>query len=795
MKIIEPFNSSIFASDSAIKIIFIIVGIKRLLKIKKNMTIEKKYLLYQNMDISQFQINKEKWTIPSMTKFIFNKLIILLYVSLLIVYCIYYNSVPELLIFILYIIVCCTSWLVSTRLFYKEFRIYKDQTWKGIRIFWILNSLIKIIELGWKIYGIIQDVEEFLTNKGELIYFILYSTICFISFILFFLAKFHPYDVSIEKKDEDEENIINEDRNDTRISTEIKDELVNNSEEEFTNEEDLSYHNIEALKIELDDSEGFNKKEFNIELKIKTQDFKQLIFTLKIEKVKHKRVKVPIHVSNFNEVILKNYKNKNISKDLINLLKQAYNMSLTLNPQRTSFSADKKNTNLLAYLYREIIKKDYRFLLDLLKFLKIRSEDLIKCLSANYTSIYEEKPSVEKEIERIDTLGSIFDKFDDIGFKDINNDYIKKQRTDKKIKNKTKDFEEEEVNSSISSAIPRKKRNFVQEDYKSFSSFINNILINKRFITVQIISYENISENLNFLIKTINSKKEIFLQLNKDIIHDILYDDELSSFIIDYSENVNEMSKEKQTMEKLFNSYLNNVFYYDEKLFNLFNIHQLMHLDINKFNNEIIIKFFEDHSSNKESFKDDIRLYKFEIKFKIYKDINDIAPLINDGEIEISLSKEQDGKILNNNKTIKSIINIIKLYLILEKMVFDLNNNINKYSELTVMLNNSKIYSGKLLTLLYNISEEQLKNIKNYRTKEVLYGDNKINAIVLEFKKRFINNKLQITKINQEKINDINKEINNLNASFNSLLNQSNLKYSLYFPSFRDLLEFSNLFP
>ena len=624
------------ACDSAIKLIFILIGTKRLLKIKNDMNIEKKYLLYQSFENSQSQISKEKWTFPSMIKFIFNKLIVLLYFSsMIIVICFLFNSDNKNLLphFITkntkdlnlnyYIInkivnclVNCIAWLISTRLFYKEFRIYRDQTWNGMRIFWILHAIINVIYL---IYYCFCEEKDKLDN----IMFILFAIICLISIIVFLLAIFHPYDVIIEKKVIDIEKNVNEDPNETRISTDIQDELLFNSDDEFISEEDISFHNLKTITIELNDNEGFNKKKYEIELRIKTQDFKQLYFSVKIQKVKHKRIKLPINVSNFNEIILKYYKNRNVSKDLINLLKQAYNISLTLNPQRNSFTGDKRNTNLLAHLYKEIIKKDYNFLLDFLNFLKIKSNELIQNLSEEYTSIYDKNPLVEKEIERINTIGSIFDNFDDdINSSNINNKIIKKQKTmdespesEKKINNKTNEFD-----NTISSDLTHpKKRNLISKEYISFSSFINNVLINKRFITIQIISFEQISQKLNFLLKTSKDKNEIMLQKNIDIIHDVLSDDELSNFIIDYSENINDKnSKEKKTMEKLFNSYLNNLLYYDEKMYKIFNINQLINIDMDKFYNEIINNFFEEKSSNIGLFQDDIRQYLFDIKIKIY---------------------------------------------------------------------------------------------------------------------------------------------------------------------------------
>ena len=127
-------------------------------------------------------------------------------------------------------------------------------------------------------------------------------------------------------------------------------------------------------------------------------------------------------------------------------------------------------------------------------------------------------------------------------------------------------------------------------------------------------------------------------------------------------------------------------------------------------------------------------------------------------------------------------------------MVFILNKTIKKYSKLEATLNNSLNISGRYLNIIYNIPENQIKNIKNYRIKDALYGEQKINALISEFEKRFNSSKIQIDKINQDNINDVNKEIRNLNIQLKSLLNKSNLKYVLYFTYFRDLIEFSSLF-
>ena len=266
------FKIVIIGLDSINKIIFIITGIRRLIKIKKDMNIDKKYLLYSNsnMENPQLQkVNKQKWTFPSMSKFILNKLIALLYVASIIIYSIQYNKNNDIhddlikdenIIFIIFIIYCflsCITWLISTRVFYKEFRIYKDQTFSGIRIFWIINNIMNIII-------IIITLLNYDENSNYLIILILFVSICFLYCILSLFAFFHPYDVSIEKNIKDEEDKIIDDGNVTRISTGLQDDLLFNSEDEFTNEEDMSFHNMEALTIELNDSEGFNVKQYNI---------------------------------------------------------------------------------------------------------------------------------------------------------------------------------------------------------------------------------------------------------------------------------------------------------------------------------------------------------------------------------------------------------------------------------------------------------------------------------------------------------------------------------------------------
>lgn len=434
--------------DIVFKIFTIFIGIKRLLKINNNMKIDNKYLSY--LDNSKTKINaKNKWTFFSMLKFIINKLIILIYISLIIIYILdntLWNNeiiIIDLIfyknfIFYIYCIICCIAWLISTRLFYKEYRIYRDQTWYGIRTFWIVNSIISIFKI---ILFFILSPSDKVYDSQNLIFLILTFFNYFLFVILSGLAIFHPYDVLIEKAiKKKNENLITENN--------PHEDLVSNSiDDELENESEISLENYNNIIIEFRNNEQLeNNKLFSLELNIKTTDFYNLIFILKIQNIKYKKEKKCMHVCNFNEVIYKYYKNKKSPKDVLNLLKQAYNISLTINPQRNSFNANKKDVYLLAHLYIEIIKIDKGFLLDLIKFLKIDHNEIINILSNYYTSIFDEKPLIQKDIERMDSLRSIFN--DESGYADTSLTSNKKKSIDEQRYN-SEDIKESNNKDSI----------------------------------------------------------------------------------------------------------------------------------------------------------------------------------------------------------------------------------------------------------------------------------------------------------------------------------------------------------
>lgn len=395
--------------DNIMKIIFNIIGIQRLIKINSNLRITNKYLIYSNIDNSseKNQIYKLNWTFCSMTKFIILKLIAFIYISIMAIYALKNilfkeNSIIDSLfykeyLFYIYYSINIITWIILIRIYYKQYRIYKDQNWYGIKAFWILNFIIILIKL-LLIFNVFKNNSIY--DLPNILFIVLLCLISLFSFLLFLLAIFHPIDIIIKPK------IVDKDEN----KMGIQEDLVSCSDDYFENQ---YFKDKLKKKITIE----INKIKFNLELKIKTKDFSQLDFKMKIEDITYIKTKSTIYVCNFNEIVLKYYNNKNKSNNVLNLLKQAYNISLTLNPRRNSFNGNLKDTYLLGLLYLEIIKIDNEFLLNFIDFLEINNDELNNILTKNYTSIYKQNPLINKEIERLDS-SSIFNNKEDSSFID-----------------------------------------------------------------------------------------------------------------------------------------------------------------------------------------------------------------------------------------------------------------------------------------------------------------------------------------------------------------------------------------
>lgn len=442
------------------KIVFIIIAIKRLIKIHIDMKVNDKYLSRSTIDNSiLIKVYKTKWTCCSMLKFIFSKIIALIYLSLILIKTLKKNGGNKIVIddlmfynkFIIIFYIYCSinfiAWIISIRLYYKEYRIYKDQTRNVLRIFWILNFVFYIFEVLTKFFLIKEKKELFSKDISTLLKFpnfgfiILFAVISFIYFNLFLLAIFHPYDISIEIKNiKYNSNDIQNPKDDDLLSESLLDEDFDSNE----------YQNNNSIKIQIPNTGLLNKKRYNIELKIKTTDFTKLDFKIKIQNELYTKAVKTCYVCNFNEIALKHYNNKKSSSEILNCIKQAYNISLTLNPKRNSYKGNKKDTNVLAFLYLELIKLDVGFLLDLIIFLDIKNDELINDLKKKYSSIYKENPNLNREIERMDSSKSVIQE--DSSFIDSSSSSQKKSVDNNIVLSENKDNDNIINNKDLPSA-------------------------------------------------------------------------------------------------------------------------------------------------------------------------------------------------------------------------------------------------------------------------------------------------------------------------------------------------------
>ena len=146
----------IVIADVLFKLIFLCLAVMRIYTITKEMK-QNPILsfLYLDSTISSDNKNK-KWTPISLIKLILNVLLILIFLSLGILKCVndkYIDIILECLSsnedyskYILppYYFFSSFIFLISTILYYKEFRSYRNQSWNGLRFLWFTHGIISI---------------------------------------------------------------------------------------------------------------------------------------------------------------------------------------------------------------------------------------------------------------------------------------------------------------------------------------------------------------------------------------------------------------------------------------------------------------------------------------------------------------------------------------------------------------------------------------------------------------------------------------------------------------------------
>jgi hypothetical protein len=756
-------------SDMITKIISLILFIKRFSAISKEIK-DKSSLSYSYLDTSlKSQKEKGNWTCTSIFKLEINILISILSFGIGIILYLkinkgkdddfVFNDCNKYIPFI-YFLIEGIIWILSSILFYKEIKNYRNQSWNGLRFFWFSNGIFNFVKIATIIY-IIIDKE----NDRFYAYYIICAH-CFLSIILLYYSIFRPFDFKYKII----EHVNNEELN-SELNPISHDSSLLDFSESFDNNQ--NYQPKEELLYTITiKNEDLNEKrdiKINLLLKIKTYDFTSFDFTIILKKNdKYKKRKKPSEISDFFKKLIKIYKINNYENGLINLVQQSYNISLTLNPDNNSYTGKKESINTLSHLCNEAIKTSNNFLLDLLLFLGLSSIELVQILENN---------NIESVIDQLDN----FDEEQDFS---INNNII---TLPKKISS-------DDINGN-NIIIGDKKiiinnGSQMSRDMIKLYTFFNNVLIGDNFISIQILKFEDDKSEIECLIKINNPNREAFINIVGEDLLDIIYDDELKTYYLDNFHSMVEKN-DFSILNLLLTDYFNNLIYYDENLFNQFHLNKILKLDIEKFNEDLLINFFENESIECGN---DINNFLFEIA---------ISPI--NGNNIFSLKSTLKGidkkKIINgNNKEIKIDLNLIKLYLIIDKILPIINSYLKRnFNQLYSSLIELKTYIENYIEIFCNIGEDNIKKMKlkieneinKEKYKKSLFGEKKLDEFTSVFESRLrekCGNELdEIIEKGNEKIKEINKAIN-------KMLNNKSLKYGLFFSEMRKIFGISKLF-
>jgi hypothetical protein len=258
-------------------------------------------------------------------------------------------------------------------------------------------------------------------------------------------------------------------------------------------------------------------------------------------------------------------------------------------------------------------------------------------------------------------------------------------------------------------------------------------------------------------------------------------------------------NKDFSILELLLNDYLNNLIYYDEKLFNEFKLNKLLNLDIEKFDEDLLVNFFE--KDNLEC-ANDITNMLFDIVLQPINEINDFNNIFN---INFKLKGVDKKNVIDKNKEINMDLNLIKLYIIIDGILPVINSYLKKnFNQLYSVLNEIKTNIENYIYICLNVDTDTIKKIKmksqgeidKVKYEKMLFGHRRRDEICSLIETKLVNAK-NIDDINMTKndiIPKINEKIKELNKSIGTLLNNKSLKYILFFSSIRDIFGLSKLF-
>lgn len=783
----------ISGSDIITKIISLILFIRRFSDISKEINIKTSLHLTYFDDSLEKKHSSKNWSKTSIFKFIINIILIILSFSIVIAWSFFlfiklkdndysFEKIDDLIvhiIIIVYFLFESIIWLLSSILYYKETNYYRNQSWNGLRFFWLTNGLytfIKIVNL-----SLIIAEEKEINNYGCYILIVQFP----FSLILLYFAICKPYDFKYSNIEEifKDHLLNNKNEYNSELNSIGNDDSILEYRDNFDNTETFKDDLLYAIYIKNNLNNNEKPKKINFYIKIKTSDFIILTFIIKTKNNKYIKKKSPSEFSYFLKKLIKIYKLKKYENSIINISQQSYNISLTINPKRNSYTGKKDSIITLNHLCNEGVKISNNFLLDLLLFLDLSDIDLVTLLkNNNIESAFEEFDNIEEAEEDI---SSIDNNISTISKKQLNYSNILNISENNNLQ-----FGDKKL---LLNNIHQMSRDMIK-----LYIFFNNILIKENFISIKIIKYNEESSELECLLKTNNPYKEVSININSENLIDIIYDDELKTYYIDNFNSMNE-NNDYSILEILLNDYLSNLIYYDDNLFKIFQLNKILNLDIEKFDENVLINFFEYDNIECANNIGNI-LFDVNISFLTEENINNN----NLFSVKYTLKGVDQKNIINeDNKKVDMDIYLIQLYIIIDSILPIINSYLQKnFNELYSALSEIKTYIENYLEMSLNIDTESIKKIKSkcgdeinkIKYQKLKFGEQKIDEYASLMKNMLMEkNKGDINSV-KKNIEKLNGQIKEINRALNRILNNKSLKYVLFFSFMRKLLGIFKLF-
>lgn len=782
----------ISSSDIITKIISLILFIKRFSDISKEINIKTSLPFNYYDDSLKRKHSSKNWSKTSIFKFIINIILTILSFSIVIVCLVfiflklyYYNdySLDNLLILIIvsgYYLFESIIWLLSSILYYKETKYYRNQSWNGLRFFWFTNGLYTFIK--------IANLSLIIAEENQINYYGFYILIIqfLFSLILLYFAICKPYDFKYSNIEEIFEDHLLNNKNENEYNSELNsignDDSILDYTDNFDNAETFKDDLLYTIYIKNNLNNNEKPTKINFYIKIKTSDFIILTFIIKTKNNKYIKKKSPTEFSNFLKKLIKVYKLKKYENSIINISQQSYNISLTINPKRNSYTGKKDSIITLTHLCNEGVKISNNFLLDLLLFLDLSDIDLVTLLKKNYIESAFEEDNFEEADEDISNINNNISTIQ------------KKQFSYSNILNFT-----ESNNSQLGDKkLLLNNIHQMSRDMIKLYIFFNNILIKENFISIKIVKYNEESNEIECLLKTINPYKEASIKINSENLIDIIYDDELKTYYIDNINSMNE-NNDYSIFEILLNDYLNNLIYYDDNLFKIFQLNKILNLDIEKFDENVLINFFEYDNIECENNIGNILL-----------EVN-ISPLTKENfnnnnlfSVKYTLKAVDQKNIINeNNKKVDMDLYLLQLYIVIDSILPIINSYLQKnFNELYSALSEIKTYIENYIEISLDIDAEGIKKIKNkcgdeinkIKYQKLKFGEQKIDKYASLMENMLTEkNKGDIDSL-KNNIEKLNGPIKEINRALNRILNNKSLKYVLFFSFMRKILGIFKLF-